>query len=227
VAVRRPARRSDGHLRRRLGALRRGRRRGRRRPAARAGRRRRSWGRPRAGRAGWCRSWPTRAVCWRRGGRRDDLLVPGAHAAGPREGLLDVRDNLIARIDEARREGWLGEVEGLQISLAQLDQITNPEHPSAPASQPERDLEDQVQRTRAGSAITQCAREALLIRAEVRETTASVLSQQGGEAEGSLIREVPGRVGARRRPTASRPSSTRSSRWRPKTARSRNACTSR
>ena len=46
--------------------------------------------------------------------------------------LLEVRDNLITRIEEARREGWLGEVEGLQVSLAgarhkltQLDQITN------------------------------------------------------------------------------------------------------
>jgi hypothetical protein len=55
-----------------------------------------------------------------------------------RQRLLDVRDNLIARIDEARREGWLGEVEGLQISLAaarsklaQLDQI---------AAQPPHDL---------------------------------------------------------------------------------------
>ena len=53
-----------------------------------------------------------------------------------RQRLLDVRDNLITRIDEARREGWLGEVEGLQISLtgaraklAQLDQITNPRAP--------------------------------------------------------------------------------------------------
>jgi hypothetical protein len=32
--------------------------------------------------------------------------------------LLEIRDNLIARIAEAEREGWLGEVEGLQISLA-------------------------------------------------------------------------------------------------------------
>jgi Phage integrase family len=53
-----------------------------------------------------------------------------------RQRLLDVRDNLIARIDEARREGWLGEVEGLQISLTgaraklvQLDQIANPRGP--------------------------------------------------------------------------------------------------
>ena len=32
--------------------------------------------------------------------------------------LQDIRDNLIARIAEAEREGWLGEVEGLQTSLA-------------------------------------------------------------------------------------------------------------
>jgi hypothetical protein len=32
--------------------------------------------------------------------------------------LVEIRDNLIARISEARREGWLGEVEGLQVSLA-------------------------------------------------------------------------------------------------------------
>lgn len=32
--------------------------------------------------------------------------------------LVEVRDNLKARIDEARREGWMGEVEGLSISLA-------------------------------------------------------------------------------------------------------------
>jgi integrase len=32
--------------------------------------------------------------------------------------LIEIRDNLHARIQEARREGWAGEVEGLQISLA-------------------------------------------------------------------------------------------------------------
>lgn len=32
--------------------------------------------------------------------------------------ILEIRDNLIARIAEAEREGWLGEIEGLQISLA-------------------------------------------------------------------------------------------------------------
>ena len=49
-----------------------------------------------------------------------------------RQRLLDIRENLLARIDEARREGWLGEVEGLQISLAgartklaQVEQMTS------------------------------------------------------------------------------------------------------
>jgi hypothetical protein len=32
--------------------------------------------------------------------------------------LTEIRDNLTARIAEADREGWLGEVEGLKISLA-------------------------------------------------------------------------------------------------------------
>jgi len=31
---------------------------------------------------------------------------------------VEIRDNLKARIAEAQREGWLGEVEGLQVSLA-------------------------------------------------------------------------------------------------------------
>jgi Phage integrase family len=35
-----------------------------------------------------------------------------------RRRIEEIRDNLHARIDEARREGWLGEVDGLQISLA-------------------------------------------------------------------------------------------------------------
>lgn len=49
-----------------------------------------------------------------------------------RQRLLEVRDNLIARIAEARQHGWLGEVDGLQISLNgareklhQLDQISS------------------------------------------------------------------------------------------------------
>jgi len=32
--------------------------------------------------------------------------------------LLEIRDNPIARIAEAEREGWLGEIEGLKVSLA-------------------------------------------------------------------------------------------------------------
>jgi Phage integrase family len=39
--------------------------------------------------------------------------------------ILEIRDNLEARIAEAEREGWLGEVEGLRISLAGAnDKIT-------------------------------------------------------------------------------------------------------
>ncbi len=45
--------------------------------------------------------------------------------------IADIRDNLIARIGEAQREGWTGEAEGLQASLAaagqklaQMDEIT-------------------------------------------------------------------------------------------------------
>jgi integrase len=32
--------------------------------------------------------------------------------------LIEIRDNLLARIAEAEREAWLGEIEGLQVSLA-------------------------------------------------------------------------------------------------------------
>ena len=37
---------------------------------------------------------------------------------GQRNRLIDIRDTLIARIAEAQREGWLGEVEGLRLRLA-------------------------------------------------------------------------------------------------------------
>jgi hypothetical protein len=44
--------------------------------------------------------------------------------------LIEIRENLTARVAEAEREGWLGEVEGLQISLAgaleKLAQIDRP-----------------------------------------------------------------------------------------------------
>lgn len=32
--------------------------------------------------------------------------------------LVEIRDNLLARIAEAEREGWVGELEGLEVSLA-------------------------------------------------------------------------------------------------------------
>jgi hypothetical protein len=35
-----------------------------------------------------------------------------------RDRLVEIHDNLISRITEAEREGWLGEIEGLKISLA-------------------------------------------------------------------------------------------------------------
>ncbi|MFJ3091419.1 hypothetical protein [Streptomyces sp. NPDC086838] len=42
----------------------------------------------------------------------EGLGVPGTAR------LADIRDNLIARIAEAEREGWNGEVEGLKVSLS-------------------------------------------------------------------------------------------------------------
>ena len=44
-------------------------------------------------------------------------MIDWAEAA-QRHRLIEIRDNLTARIAEAEREGWLGEVEGLQVSLA-------------------------------------------------------------------------------------------------------------
>lgn len=38
-----------------------------------------------------------------------------------RDRIVDIRDDLIARIIEAKREGWVGEIEGLQVSLAGTD----------------------------------------------------------------------------------------------------------
>jgi Phage integrase family len=59
---------------------------------------------------------------------RCPLLRPDP-AQRPR--LAEIRDNLLARIGEAQREGWTGEAEGLQLSLAaasqklaQIDEIT-------------------------------------------------------------------------------------------------------
>jgi hypothetical protein len=50
---------------------------------------------------------------------------------------LEIRDNLIDRIAEAEERGWLGEVEGLQISLGgareKLAQIDRRRHGPASA----------------------------------------------------------------------------------------------
>lgn len=46
---------------------------------------------------------------------RCSLLRPDP---APRARLAEIRGNLIARIAEAETEGWLGEIEGLQVSLA-------------------------------------------------------------------------------------------------------------
>lgn len=55
----------------------------------------------------------------------------------------EIRDNLIARIVEAEREGWLGEIEGLRVSvagaedkLAQIDRCSGTAQPSTSASPP-------------------------------------------------------------------------------------------
>jgi Phage integrase family len=59
-----------------------------------------------------------------------------------RDRLVEIRDNLIARITEAHEHGWLGEVDGLQISLdgarqklAQLNQIAD-RHRRVPLNTP-------------------------------------------------------------------------------------------
>jgi hypothetical protein len=59
----------------------------------------------------------------------DAPTAPGASTSTPRcpllrtepaqlPRLLEIRDNLLARIDEARKHGWLGEVDGLNVSLS-------------------------------------------------------------------------------------------------------------
>ena len=45
-------------------------------------------------------------------------MPPAAADPAQRPRLIDLRDNLPARSDEAQREGWLGEAEGLKVSLA-------------------------------------------------------------------------------------------------------------
>jgi hypothetical protein len=54
--------------------------------------------------------------------------------------IAEIRDNLTARIAEAEREGWLGEVEGLKVSLAgtedKLAQIDRRSHRTADLGMP-------------------------------------------------------------------------------------------
>ena len=65
---------------------------------------------------------------------RCPLLRPDP-AQRPR--LAQIRDNLTARIGEAQREGWTGEAEGLQVSLAAAHQETRPDGPDrCPAAPP-------------------------------------------------------------------------------------------
>ena len=67
---------------------------------------------------------------------RCSLLRP---RSAQRHRLEEIRANLPDRIAEAEREGWLGEVEGLQVSLAgaedKLNQITASLQRSADAVQ--------------------------------------------------------------------------------------------
>ncbi len=46
---------------------------------------------------------------------RCSLLRPDPAQRGR---LVEIRDNLLDRIAEAEREGWLGAIEGLRVSLA-------------------------------------------------------------------------------------------------------------
>ena len=60
-----------------------------------------------------------------------------------RNRIAEIRDNPTARIAEADREGWLGEAEGLKISLtgaqdklAQIDRRTRPNRTGNARPQP-------------------------------------------------------------------------------------------
>ncbi len=66
---------------------------------------------------------------------RCPMLWPDPHQ---RDRLVEIRDSLVARIAEAEREGWLGEVEGLQVSLAgatsKLAQVDARPHGASPVN---------------------------------------------------------------------------------------------
>lgn len=69
----------------------------------------------------WLRRWHSELRRWQKCQRRPCTCAQIGR-------LEEVRGNLIARIAEDEREGWLGEVEGLRVSLAgaedKLAQIT-------------------------------------------------------------------------------------------------------
>jgi len=57
--------------------------------------------------------------------------------------LVEIRDNIVARISEARHEGWFGEIEGLEVSLAGAeDKLTQLERRAA------RPIEDSLAASR-------------------------------------------------------------------------------
>ncbi len=65
------------------------------------------------------RAEPSRRVVPKRLVQRSCVRCPVLRIdPGQRSRLTDIRDNLTARIAEAEREGWLGEAEGLRVSLA-------------------------------------------------------------------------------------------------------------
>ncbi|GAA1340156.1 hypothetical protein GCM10009647_083720 [Streptomyces sanglieri] len=56
---------------------------------------------------------------------RCSLLQPEPYQ---RDRLIEIRDNLLDRIAEAQHEGWLGQVEGLEISPAGAEEkLTQPD----------------------------------------------------------------------------------------------------
>ncbi|MER5753209.1 hypothetical protein [Streptomyces sp. NPDC002088] len=66
---------------------------------------------------------------------RCSMLCPDPDQRGR---LVEIRDNLLARVVEAEREGWLVELEGLEVSLAgaqdKLAQLDAAHRPSARGS---------------------------------------------------------------------------------------------
>ncbi|MEV6726591.1 hypothetical protein AB0M94_37355 [Streptomyces xanthochromogenes] len=48
--------------------------------------------------------------------------------------MAEIRDNLLDRIAEAEREGWLGEIDGLRVSLAGAESKINQIDTAAPGA---------------------------------------------------------------------------------------------